>query len=127
MKSVAETKEKSPNGVNVEPERPFVAPEVSIVELDDRFLLEAEMPGVGKGGLEVTVDGNTLVLVGRRSDAPVAGQLLHRESRSADYRRAFDLDPAIDTAGIVAEIRQGVLVLTLPKSERMKPRKINVR
>ena len=45
---------------------------------------------------------------------------------TADYRRVFELDPAIDSSKISAKMEQGVLTLTLPKSERIKPRKITV-
>jgi HSP20 family protein len=64
--------------------------------------------------------------VGHRHVEPLAGEALHHESREADYRRVFELDPAIDTAKITAKVDQGILTLTLPKSERVKPRKITV-
>jgi len=108
-------------------ERPFVAPDVNIYETDDRYVLQAEMPGVTKDGLEVTLEGNTLTFVGRRQDEPVAGDVLYRESRGANYRRVFELDPAIDSEKVAAEMRQGVLTLTLPKAERVKPRRIEIK
>ena len=52
--------------------------------------------------------------------------MLFRERRVADYRRVFELDPAVDTAKVSAKMDQGVLTLTLPKSEGVKPRKIAV-
>ena len=51
---------------------------------------------------------------------------MFRESREADFRRVFELDPAIDTSKISAKVEQGILTLTLPKSESVKPRKIAV-
>jgi len=54
----------------------------------------------------------------------VNAQLVYRESRPADYRRTFELDPAIDTGKINAKVEQGVLTLQLPKVEKVKPRKI---
>ena len=104
----------------------FVAPEVNIFETKDGYVLEAEMPGVNKEGLEITLEGNELTLVGHRVSEPVNGETLFRESRAVDYRRVFELDPAIDTAKVSAKMDQGVLTLTLPKSERVKPRKIAV-
>ena len=107
-------------------ERRYVAPEVNIFETKDAYILEAEMPGVAKDGLEITLEGGVLTIVGHRSDvAPMAGAL-YRESRGADYRRVFELDPAIDTDKINASVDQGVLTLTLPKAERVKPRNIAV-
>ena len=104
----------------------YVSPEVNIFETKDGYLLEAEMPGVNKEGLEITLEGNELTIVGHRKVPAMSGETLFSESRSADYRRVFELDPAIDTAKVNARMDQGVLTLTLPKSERVKPRKITV-
>lgn len=104
----------------------FVSPEVNICETKDGYVLEAEMPGVNKDGLEITLEGNEITIVGHRQLQHLNGEPLFRESRDADYRRVFELDPAIDTGKISAHMEQGVLTLTLPKSERVKPRKINV-
>jgi len=106
--------------------RPYISPDVNIFETTHNYTLEAEMPGVSKENLEVTLEGNCLTLVGRRTDAPLSGTLLYEESRLADYRRVFELDPAIDTTRIRAEMQQGVLTLELPKAEAVKPRRIAV-
>jgi HSP20 family protein len=125
MNTVTE-REKS-NGTQVlQPERAYVAPEVNIFESRDQYLLEAEMPGVNKEGLEITLQDNVLTIIGHRADQPVGGEPLYRESRKADYRRVFELDPGIDGDKINARVDQGVLTLTLPKAERVKPRKITV-
>ena len=84
------------------------------------------MPGVSKEGLEITLEGNEITIVGHRRTRWCTGSPLFRERALADYRRVFELDPAIDTAKIAAKMDQGVLTLTLPKSERVKPRKITV-
>lgn len=125
MNAVAEKQKQQTNKVTHE--RPFVAPDVNIYETDESYVLQAEMPGVTKDGLEVTLEGNTLTFLGRRSDEGVKGDVLYRESRGANYRRVFELDPAIDTEKVHAEMRQGVLTLTLPKAERVKPRKIEIK
>jgi HSP20 family protein len=99
---------------------------VNIFETGDGYALEAEMPGVNKDGLEITLEGNEITITGRRTTEPVRGEPLLRERSTADYRRVFELDPAIDTSKISAKIDQGMLTLALPKSERVKPRKIIV-
>ena len=104
----------------------YVAPEVNIFETKEGYIVEAEMPGVNKEGLEITVEGHELTIVGHRNSEPVNGQPLFRERRLADYRRSFELDPAIDTAKVIAKIEQGIVTVTLPKSEKVKPRKITV-
>ena len=117
------TQETRPNN-----DRPaqFLSPEVNIFETGDGYILEAEMPGVNKEGLEITLEGNEITIVGHRHSEPVLGEPVFRESSPADYRRVFELDPAIDTSKAAAKMEQGVLTLTLPKSERVKPRKITV-
>lgn len=107
-------------------EHPFVAPDVNIYETSDGYVLQAEMPGVTKDGLEITLENHALTFVGRRNHTEANGQVLYRESRAANYRRAFELDPAIDTEKITATMDQGVLTVQLPKAESVKPRKIEI-
>jgi HSP20 family protein len=107
-------------------QRPYVAPGVNIVETKDAFVLQAEMPGVSKEGLDIHLENNVLTLEGRRQAREIQGAPLYRESSGADYRRVFELDPAIDGSRITAHIEQGVLTVQLPKAERVKPRKIKV-
>jgi len=104
----------------------YILPEVNIFEEKEGYVLEAEMPGVSKGGLEILLEGNELTIVGHRQRAATNAELIFRESQQADYRRAFELDPAIDTSRITARMHQGVLTLILPKSEQQKPRRIAV-
>jgi HSP20 family protein len=104
----------------------FAAPAASVVEAIDGYTLEVEMPGVNKEGVEISVENNELTIVGRRSLPAMEGTLIHRESRPENYRRTFELDPSIDANKISAKVDQGVVTLTLPKAEHVKPRKITV-
>lgn len=104
----------------------YVLPAVNIREEKDAYVLEADMPGVNKDSLEITLEGSELTLTGHRPREAVAGQALLQEQRQADYRRVFEIDPAINTSGITAHMCQGLLTLTLPKAEQVKPRKITV-
>ncbi|MGA2240800.1 MAG: Hsp20/alpha crystallin family protein [Verrucomicrobiota bacterium] len=106
--------------------REFVVPVVNIFETQGGYALEAEMPGVNKDGLEITLEGNEITILGRRAAELVNGEFLLRERSAADYRRVFELDPAIDTNKISAKMEQGMLTLALLKSEQVKPRKIAV-
>jgi HSP20 family protein len=96
------------------------------VETKDAYRLEAEMPGVDKAGLDITLEANELTITGRRESYVTNGAALYRESQPHDYRRVFELDPAINTSNIKARMDQGVLSLELPKSEQVKPKKIAV-
>lgn len=121
------TLQKENRPANERPTREeYVAPEVNIFETRDGYVLEAEMPGVNKSGLEITLEDNEITIVGRRNGEKTNGEPVYRERTQADFRRVFELDPAIDTAKISAKMDQGVLTLTLPKSEKVKPRKITV-
>ena len=104
----------------------FVAPPASVIEAGDGYTLEVEMPGVNKEGLDISVENNELTITGRRSFPAVEGTLIHHESRPENFRRTFDLDPSIDANKISAKIDQGLVRLTLPKAEHVKPRKITV-
>lgn len=104
----------------------YVSPEVNIFETKEGYVLEAELPGVSKAGLDISLEGSTLVIIGRRETEAFNAETVYRETRPADFRRAFELDPAIDSTRITAKIEQGVLTLTLPKAEQAKPRKISV-
>ena len=104
----------------------FINPPASVTEIADGYMLEIEMPGVKKDGLEISVENNELTIIGRRSFPAVEGTLIHRESRPENFRRVFELDPSIDAEKISAKIDQGLVALTLPKAEHVKPRKITV-
>lgn len=101
-------------------------PPANIREEHEAYILELEMPGVAKTGLDVTVENNELTIVGHRADTEPKGEVVYRESRRGDYQRTFELDPSIDTGKIEAKMENGVLRLVLPKAESVKPRKIAV-
>ena len=100
---------------------------VNIYETAESYVLEAELPGVSKEGVSVNVENNLLTLEGRRP-VPVLPEdgYFYRESSGGDFRRVFELDPAIEAGKISARMEQGVLTLTLSKAEAAKPRRIAV-
>jgi HSP20 family protein len=104
----------------------YATPLVDVESNEDGYTIRAEMPGVDKSGLEVTVDNGELTIIGHRRPSELAGEPVYREIRNNDFRRVYELDPTIDTAKISARIEQGVLTLTLPKAESVKPRRITV-
>jgi HSP20 family protein len=104
----------------------FVASPASLIEETDGYTLEIEMPGVNKEGLDISVENNDLTIIGRRSLPTVEGTLIHHESRPENFRRTFELDPSIDGNKISAKIDQGLVTLTLPKADHVKPRRITV-
>jgi HSP20 family protein len=104
----------------------FATPLVDIESTEDGYVLYAEMPGVSKDGIEVTVENGDLLIVGHRRPLDVSGEPVYRESRPYDFRRVYELDPSIDTSRISARIENGLLTVNLPKAEKVKPRRIEV-
>lgn len=103
----------------------YLRPAASIVENADGFLIEADLPGVTREGLELTIEADTLTIVGKREPVKL-GNRIHRETSGLDYRRAFELGSEIDRARVSAQLQQGVLRVHLPKVEAMKPRRVEV-
>jgi HSP20 family protein len=104
----------------------FVTPLVDIETTDGGYVIRAEMPGVEKGGVEITVDHGELTILGRRKPTELTSELIYREIQPHDFRRVYELDPSIDTTKLGAKIDDGILTVTLPKAETVKPRKISV-
>jgi HSP20 family protein len=112
---------------NQQGQRGYVAPSANIVANENEYVLELEMPGVDKQGLEVTVEGSELTVIGRRKQDLPDGELLYSETPLlADYRRTFELGADVDTGKIRAEMNQGVLKLHLPRREDAKRRKVEI-
>lgn len=110
------------------PARPqqYVRPRAHIVEDGEAFVLQVELPGVARTGLEITFENGELFIVGHRTAFQTGAELIYRESRQADFRRVFEVDSSIDASKINAHLEQGVLTLTLPKAESSRPRRIEV-
>lgn len=107
--------------------KPTVTPRYSVNENADAYTLEVRLPGVAKDGLELTVHEDSLTITGRRAwTRPDAWTALHRESAVADFALTLSHENSFDPAKVQAELRDGILRVTLPKSEAVKPRKIAV-
>jgi HSP20 family protein len=104
----------------------FLRPAASIIEKPEGYIIEADLPGVPREGIELNVENDTLTIKGKRPVSASAGRILHRESRSLDYQRAFELGREIDRSRVTARFESGVLQVFLPKSEALKPRRVDV-
>src|SRR5258705_12785880 len=104
MNAVANRTERTERPERRVQEQNWFTPEVNIFETKDGYVLQADMPGVDKSGLEVTLEGNTLTIVGRRNEPEFGVNPVYRESRDGDFRRVFELDPTIESAKINARV-----------------------
>ena len=110
------------------PVRSFV-PNTDIFETDDALMVVMELPGVDREHTEITVEDNVLDVSGRIDFSKYEKlQPVYTEYNIGYFRRTFSLAPSsIDEQKISADMKDGVLTLTLPKAERIKPRRIQLR
>jgi HSP20 family molecular chaperone IbpA len=107
------------------PARVFL-PNTDIFETEDALTVAMEMPGVDREHADITVEDDVLSVAGRIDFSKYERmQPIYGEYNVGHYRRSFNLAPnSFDEHKISAEMKDGVLTLTLPKAERVKPRKI---
>lgn len=108
------------------PARSFV-PTADIFEAEQALTIVLEMPGVDKSNVEINIESGVLTVEGRVDFGKYEGmQPVYTEYNIGHYRRSFSLSNKIDQSKITAEMKDGVLTLTLPKAEEAKPRKIAI-
>ena len=107
--------------------RAFV-PTTDIFETDQALTVVMEMPGVDKANLEIKIENDVLSVSGRIDFSKYEKlQPVYTEYNIGHYRRSFSLSPSrVDQNKIKAEMKDGLLTLTLPKAEQVKPRRIAV-
>ena len=106
---------------------PSYIPAVDIYESAEALTLVADMPGVGPENVVIDVHDNLLTLRGTVTLEGDKERMLLQEYGVGDYFREFTLGRTIDQSKIEAGVKNGVLTLTLPKAEAIKPRKITVK
>jgi HSP20 family molecular chaperone IbpA len=116
------------NSTQVEREHRLVLrPNVDIFENEEAIQLFADLPGVAQDTLALEVDDNTLSIQGDiQIDMPGDMESLHADVRSTHYQRAFTLSSELDTGLIEASLNDGLLAVTIPKREEVRPRKIEI-
>ena len=93
----------------------------------DRYVLNADLPGIDPGSVDVDVDGQLLTIRAQRTAGSAeGGKWLVQERPAGSYLRQFSIGEGVDTAGISASYDNGVLSVIIPVSEKAKPRKIEV-
>jgi HSP20 family molecular chaperone IbpA len=123
----AETRPESAAEGMPEP-RNFHTPPIDIHEGPDGLVLEADLPGATEEGVVIQLEENVLILHAHvPSPAPEGASILHEEYRVADFHRSFILSDEVERSRISAELKNGVLRLTLPKAERAKTRRIEIK
>ncbi len=102
-------------------------PRVNLYDAESAVVLEAEVPGVAREDLEITVSQDTLTLAGKRAAEVPEGYSVHRRERGAvEFSRSFALREKVDPEKVTADLADGVLTITLHKAAEAQPRKITV-
>jgi HSP20 family protein len=116
-------------GALTKPERTGFNPSMEIRETEDAYLLEADVPGIPKDAIDITVEDNRVTIKGERKiEESKEGEGYHRtERRYGSFERSFTVRDGFDTEKVEASVEHGVLRLTLPKRAEQKPRRIEVK
>ena len=104
----------------------YFQPAVDISETENELILKYDMPGVDKKDVDITFDKNTLKVIGSVNIESL-GDPVYQETRIGNYSRQFTLPDDIDTERINAEMNDGVLTLKVPKPEKAKPKRIEIK
>ncbi|NQT24082.1 Hsp20/alpha crystallin family protein [candidate division KSB1 bacterium] len=102
-------------------------PLVDVVENEDAYEVVAEIPGMSKDDIHLSLEGNVLTLSGEKLTVSKDGTVLHRNERSnGKFERSFKLPKEVKAAEIKAQYENGILTVTLPKAEVVKPKQISI-
>jgi HSP20 family protein len=103
-------------------------PAVDVYEDQDSFRVRAELPGMKKDEINITLHENTLTLSGERKERENAGAKSFRSERIfGRFQRTLTLPRGIEANRVTASYRDGILAVTLPKTEQSKPRQIQIK
>ena len=106
------------------------APRVDLTESDDAYTVEVDVPGVNRDDININFHDQTLTISGERKSEQKEsgkGEYVRIERQYGSFYRSFTLPRTVDSNNIEASYDNGVLVITVPKAEESKPRKIDVR
>lgn len=103
------------------------APALDIYEDKDNFVVKAELPGMKKENIDVSLHDGSLSISGeRKSEKWEQAEVYHAELFFGRFQRTVALPSAVNASGITAQYKDGVLTVTLPKAEEAKPKQIDV-
>ncbi len=105
------------------------APAVDVCEDENSFFIAAELPGIDRESIDLEVENNVLSIKGERKlEKKEEGESYHFVERSyGSFYRRFSLPKNVDTEGIGAEYKDGVLKISIPKKDEIKPKKVEIR
>ena len=108
--------------------RPRMYPAIDLAEYENEWVLVAEMPGVKKGDVKISLENKFLTLSGVRRAVSLSegSSLLRNEVEAGEFNRTIELPGAVEAEKVTAELENGILRVALPKPEEVRPREIQV-
>lgn len=105
-----------------------LTPAVDVVENKDNLVVTADLPGINKDDIDISITNSVLTIKGEKQDEEETDdkKVYRRESWSGSFQRTVTLPNTVDPDKVKAEMKNGVLNITLPKKEEAKPKKIDV-
>jgi HSP20 family protein len=104
-------------------------PSVDVEETDDKMLVSCELPGVNKEDLDISVSGNQLTIRGeKKGETEEKSASFHRRERwYGSFSRSLALPEYVDPNKVDAHMKDGILTITVPKKEEVKPKQISIK
>lgn len=107
------------------------APPIDVYETSDRYIISAELPGIERTDVDISVENNRITIRGHRPDHGAAGgEITHYhqiERGHGPFTRSFEFAEKIDGDSVAADLRDGVLTVMLPKAPQPPPRRIDIK
>ncbi|MBN1524064.1 MAG: Hsp20/alpha crystallin family protein [Spirochaetales bacterium] len=118
--------DRSPNSMGLFDRN--VSPAADVVENENEFTVTCELPGIDQKDIDVSITSNVLTIKGEKKDSheEKKGKFYKKETWSGSFQRTIALPVDVEKDNISAELKDGMLVITLPKKEESKPKQISV-
>ena len=103
-------------------------PKVDVIDHDEKITIEAEIPGLSKEDVSVDLEENTLTISGAKSDSSntSGARYIRRELKRSAFKRCFKLGENLNLKKVKADFQNGVLLISVPKTEPAKPKKVKI-
>lgn len=107
----------------------FIVPAFDVSETDEHIIVKADLPGVDVKDIDISIVGNVLTVKGeKKQEKEEKGESYHRIERSyGSFSRSISLPAEVNPEAVEAVYKDGVLKLTIPKAEKSKPKKIEIK
>ena len=103
---------------------------LDIFETDDSVVVEAQVPGIKEENIDINIEGNVLTIIARQEETEEQKnkkKTIYKSTRQTSFNYSTNLPRIVDSSKTEAEVQDGVLKITIPKSEEVKPKKIEIK